>query len=64
MDELMLELELLRQMETEMTFMEEDQNKKRTSPYQNAEQEAMGQLAAMFDDIDEILMSIELEDKN
>lgn len=64
MDEFMLELELLRQLEEDNpSSVEIEEKKESVSPYQNAQQEAMGQLAATFQRIDEILMAIELEEE-
>ncbi len=59
MDDFMLDYELIRSMQEEMPKAEEPKEKKvSTSPYINATQEAMGQLANMFSDLDNIFQEM------
>lgn len=64
MDELSWELELLRQMEEEdEQGQEESEPEEVVSPYQNARQEAMGQMLSIFRDADDILYHLALEEQ-
>jgi len=64
-DNFLLDFELLKQLEEEaLGSTKNDEKEENVCPYQNAHQETVGQLACMFHDIDEILMSIELEEEN
>ncbi len=61
MDELMLELELLKQFEDTEEVEDTEQEEERYSPYQNANQEAMGQIASMFQSLDNLFLEFEEE---
>jgi len=61
MEDFMFELELLKQFEEEMQDQQDPAKvyKEESSPYQNAIQEAAGQLDALFQSIDNYLMAWE-----
>lgn len=64
MDELSWELELLRKMEEEEEGDKEaPEPEVIASPYQNARQEAMGQMMSIFRDADDILYQLALEEQ-
>lgn len=60
MDDLMFELELIKEAEEEQEKKEQAAREKSVSvsPYQSAHQEGMGQLASLFQDIDDVLMDV------
>lgn len=55
MDDLMFELELLQEEEEKTTQIPQEKGPS-VSPYKNASQEGMGQMASMFQDIDDFLL--------
>lgn len=63
MDHYLLDMEILRQQEEEkMDSVVVEAKKQIESPYQSAHQEAMGQMASMFQDLDEIFLKIAMEE--
>ena len=66
MEDFMFELELLKQFEKEMQDQQDPAkvSKEESSPYQNAIQEAAGQLDALFQSIDNYLMAWEDDEEN